>query len=154
MERSFKFQSTKTFTHSLGLSASYRNWRAVHSHCSFLHGYALQVELVFEAGTLDNRAWVVDFGSLKPVREWLLNMFDHKTLVAKDDPLLGLYKEGATAGIFDLTIVDAISCEAFSYMIYERVHQWLSESGNAERCLLRSVKVSEHSGNSATYILV
>lgn len=82
-----KFRSTKTYGHDIGLSCCFRQWRSA-SHCRFLHGYALAVHLEFEADDLDARSWVMDFGSLKPVRQWLVQTFDHKTLVAADDPLL------------------------------------------------------------------
>ena len=60
-----RYQSTKTFGHDLGISCAFRQWRATHSHCSKIHGYALSVTMVFEANTLDDRNWVMDFGGFK-----------------------------------------------------------------------------------------
>src|SRR4051812_22439004 len=82
----YRFGSTKTYPHSIGLSCCFRQWRALHSHCRFLHGYALQVKLTFVAQTLDERNWVVDFGGLKDIKERLTELLDHKTIVARDDP--------------------------------------------------------------------
>lgn len=48
------YRSTKTYGHEIGLSAAFRQWRA-ESHCRFVHGYALAVKFVFEAGELDAR---------------------------------------------------------------------------------------------------
>mgnify|MGYP001588063145 CR=1 FL=1 len=48
------YKSTKTYGHAIGLSAAFRQWRA-DSHCKYLHGYALAVKFVFEAGELDSR---------------------------------------------------------------------------------------------------
>ena len=48
------YKSTKTHGHAIGLSAAFRQWRA-DSHCKYLHGYALAVKFVFEAGELDAR---------------------------------------------------------------------------------------------------
>lgn len=148
------FLSTKTYTHSVGLSCCFRQWRA-NSHCKYLHGYALEVKLVF-TGTPDNKNWIVDFGSLKPVKEWLQSTFDHKLLVAEDDPeldtILNLY------GIADVMEVKATGCEAFALLIYEFVEQWLSVALVAATPQLMSpvrnvqlleVEVCEHAGNSA-----
>ena len=79
------YKSTKTFGHELGLSSAFRQWKA-QSHCRFVHGYALAVKFEFEAEELDVRNWVVDFGSLKSLRKMLEDTFDHKLLVAEDDP--------------------------------------------------------------------
>jgi 6-pyruvoyltetrahydropterin/6-carboxytetrahydropterin synthase len=80
------YQVTKTYGHELGLSCVFRQHRA-NSHCKQLHGYALAFDIVFETETLDARNWVIDFGSLKEVKEWLVDMFDHTLLVASDDPM-------------------------------------------------------------------
>jgi 6-pyruvoyltetrahydropterin/6-carboxytetrahydropterin synthase len=144
------YGSTKTYVHSVGLSCCFRQWRA-ESHCKYLHGYALQVKCTFEARDLDIRNWVVDFGSLKSFKGWLEDTFDHKLLVAEDDPkrqLLTLELE--RAGVVQVRIVPATGCEAFSRMIYEYLEQWLIDNGYTnDRVLLREVEVCEHGGNSA-----
>lgn len=143
------FCSTKTFGHDLGLSVAFRQWRATHSHCRFLHGYALAVSLVFEADELDARGWVVDFGALKEVREWLRHMFDHKTLIARDDPLADHFRALAADGGCDLVVVERVGCEAFADLIFSRVVEWMKDEGLAPRVRLRSVEVREHGANSA-----
>jgi len=92
------YLSTKTFGHELGLSAAFRQWKA-DSHCRFLHGYALAVKFTFAAEELDVRNWVVDFGGLKGLKQILEDTFDHKTLVASDDPLWEMLNH---AGSFQL----------------------------------------------------
>ena len=84
-----RFLSGKTYTHSTGHSCAFRQWRA-DSHCNLIHGYALQFELQFGSVALDDKNWVVDFGGLKELKEWLKHMFDHTYLVAEDDPELSL----------------------------------------------------------------
>lgn len=142
------YKSTKTYTHSVGLSAAFRQWKATHSHCSFLHGYALQVELVFRATELDEKNWVVDFGGLKQIKKWLVEQFDHKTLVAKDDPQISIFKELHIAKIIDLNVVDAVGCERFSEMIFDYVQDFILENYGDIRVVLESVEVREHGGNS------
>lgn len=144
------FISTKTYGHNLGLSSAFRQWRA-ESHCQFIHGYALQVRLEFEADKLDHRNWVIDFGSLKGFKGWLEATFDHKLLVAQDDPARATFEALGAAGLADIVMVPATGCEAFARMIYEHGVQWLIEGGHAPRVRMRSVEVSEHGANSAIY---
>lgn len=144
------FQSTKTYGHNLGFSCAFRQWRA-DSHCKYIHGYSIAVKFVFEADELDERNWVVDFGSLKSLKGWLETMFDHKTLVAFDDPQLKWFEEAYKNGIIDMVLVPATGCESFAKMIFEATCDWLSENGYTPRCRLKSVEVMEHGANSAVY---
>ncbi len=96
------WRSTKTYGHEEGLSCCFRQWRATHSHCRLLHGYALAFSLTFATDTLDARNWCFDFGGLKPVRAWLHEMFDHTLLVAHDDPDLSEFQRLAERGLVDL----------------------------------------------------
>lgn len=140
--------STKTYVHSVGLSSCFRQWRA-ESHCRFLHGYSLQVFCKFEAvGGLDVRNWAVDFGSLKSFKGWLEDTFDHKTLVAEDDPKFGHFAEMEENGLIQMRVVPATGCEAFSYMIYQYLETWLIDNGYSPRVRLTEVEVREHAGNS------
>lgn len=159
--------STKTFGHDLGFSCAFRQWRA-HSHCRFIHGYALGFKFTFAAETLDNCGWVVDFGGLKSLKALLEGTFDHKLLVAEDDPWLpfiktmtgclpSIYIDGVQASpdtpglgpAADVVVVPATGCEAFATMVYAAAAQWLIDAGFSPRCRLVSVEVSEHGANSA-----
>lgn len=143
------YGSTKTYVHSVGLSCVFRQWRA-QSHCRFLHGYAIKVKCVFETTQLDERNWAVDFGSLKSFKGWLEDMFDHKMLVAEDDPHRGrLEALSVSERLADIRIVPATGCEAMSRMIFEYLECWLVDNGYSPRVKLTSVEVAEHAGNSA-----
>lgn len=144
------FISTKTYGHEIGLSCAFRQWRA-ESHCRFLHGYALSVRFEFEAEELDARNWVVDFGSLKSLKHQLEVVFDHKTLVAEDDPEMAMFKAMDKMGLIQLSPVEATGCEAFARAIFDLATYWLKENGYAPRVKMRSVEVKEHGANSAIY---
>ena len=144
-------QSTKRYGHEQGLSCCFRQHNAV-SHCHLLHGYAIAVKLVFEAEQLDLNGWVMDFGSLKPVKQYLADTFDHKLLVAQDDPMLDHICELAAYGIADVLVVPRIGCESFAQMIYEWVNAWMISYGYKPRVRLVSCEVAEHAGNSAIYL--
>lgn len=143
-----KYRSTKTYGHDIGLSCAFRQWRAT-SHCRFLHGYALSVKLDFECEQLDDCNWVVDFGGLKTFKDWLQKTFDHKTLVARDDPLLFEFRELERSGGVQLVEVEKVGCEAFAAMIFEEGLSWLEQNEYVPRVKLLRVEVREHGANSA-----
>lgn len=145
------YQSTKTYGHEIGLSVAFRQWRAKHSHCKFLHGYALGVRLVFEGKTLDERGWVVDFGALKQLKAQLVGSFDHKTVIAADDPEIDWFKEAYDRGVIDLVILPAVGCERFAEYVYGLATTWVRDQGLADRVCVASVEVMEHGANSAIF---
>lgn len=145
------YRSTKTWGHEVGLSCAFRQWRA-DSHCAHVHGYALSVKLEFEAKALDHRNWVIDFGGLKDIKGWLQEQFDHRLLVARDDPHLPLFMEMDKSGVANVNVVGAVGCEAFAERVYRYVDQWLLQEKHSGRVKLTSVEVREHGANSAIYM--
>jgi 6-pyruvoyltetrahydropterin/6-carboxytetrahydropterin synthase len=143
--------STKTYGHEIGLSACFRQWRA-RSHCRFLHGYSLSIRVEFEAEELDEHNWVVDFGSLKSFKSRLEDTFDHRLLIAADDPERSALELLAGLGLAQIAIVPATGCEAFAEMIYHSALAWLVGQGQYPRVRVRSVEVCEHGANSAIYM--
>lgn len=144
------YRSTKTWGHDLGLSCSFRQWRA-ESHCRFIHGYALAIRLEFEADALDERNWVIDFGSLGEIKRHLTVLFDHTLLVAADDPMLMELKALGSIGVAQVRVIPNIGCEAFAELIYGSVDLWLELQDHKPRVRLGSVEVKEHGANSAIF---
>ena len=145
------YQSTKTYGHEIGLSCAFRQHRAP-SHCHFVHGYALAFKFVFESTELDYRNWVVDFGGLKPLKNLLEKYFDHKVILAEDDPELEYFKEGERVGVLELTILPHVGCEAFAQKGYEFAKEVISNMGLTHNVRVLSCEVSEHGANSAVYL--
>ena len=109
------YKSTKLIE---GFSTCFRQWRASHTHCASLHGYAVSFKVWFEAETLDEYNWVTDFGFLKrsntkikwldkeySADDWFKFMFDHTVVIAADDPGLNYFIEGAERGLLKLRIL-------------------------------------------------
>ena len=144
------YRAIKRYGHNEGLSCAFRQWRATHSHCRLLHGYALAFTFVFAANELDERNWCFDFGGLKPVKAWLHEMFDHTTLVATDDPDLALFEELGARGLISLRVLPAVGCEAVAKQVFQHVNRFVAAS-SGRRVWLESVEVNEHSGNAARY---
>ena len=143
------YQSTKTYGHNIGLSACFRQPNA-HSHCKFLHGYSLQFKFTFQAGELDDKNWVVDFGGLKPLKAWLEETFDHKVVLDRDDPMLYKFAELENAGLAEITILDGVGVEMFAKHAYNKADKLVREMTN-NRCWVISVECAEHGANSAIY---
>lgn len=144
------WRSSKTYGHEEGLSCCFRQWRASHSHCRLVHGYALSFRLMFASTELDERNWCFDFGGLRPVKTWLHEMFDHTLLVASDDPALAEFRRVAGLGLADLRVLPAVGCEAVARHVFEYVSRFVDEEAGG-RVWLEEVEVREHAGNSAAY---
>ena len=144
------FRSTKTYDHNEGLSCCFRQWKATHSHCSLVHGYALSFVFVFATRELDDRNWCFDFGGMKEIKAWLHHMFDHTMLVASDDPHRQKFESLARDGLVDLRLLPAVGCEATAKITFDHVSHYVSTKTDG-RVWLESVQVREHSGNSAIY---
>tara|TARA_B100000941_G_scaffold53999_1_gene34882 strand:+ start:1482 stop:1844 length:363 start_codon:yes stop_codon:yes gene_type:complete len=113
-----------------------------------MHGYSLEFEFVFGTHELDENNWVVDFGGLKELETWLRLKFDHKTLVASDDPNYSSFEEMHENGIIDMVTVEGTGCEMFAKMAMEYSEELILNITKG-RCWVVSVTVREHGANSA-----
>lgn len=147
------YYSTKTYGTDRGLSCCFRQHKA-RSHCKKFHGYALGVSITFAASELDDQNWVVDFGSLGSVWDWLEDTFDHKLIVAIDDPNIEEFNRLDWLGLADVVTMDNVGCEAFALAIFNQVKVWLEREQDAgflnPSAQVHSVTVFEHGSNSAT----
>lgn len=144
------YQSGKTYGHNLGFSCAFRQAKAK-SHCRFIHGYALSFKFIFESATLDDNGWVIDFGALKSLKQKLEETFDHKTIIASDDPDIVYFTAGHKMGVLDLVVLPAVGCEKFAEYVYNKAAMWLLDN-QYSNVRLTSVTVAEHGANHATYI--
>jgi len=142
-----KFQSTKII--DLG-SCAFRQWKADHSHCHFIHGYKLQAKFWFTCNELDNKNWVVDFGGLKELKVALEKQFDHTLCVAADDPFLEDFKTLHNKGACDLRIMpNGVGIERTAEWCFQIADSIIRSQTN-NRCWVEQVEVWEHDKNSAT----
>lgn len=147
----------KTYGHEKGYTTIFRQWRAK-SHCRFIHGYALAFTFAFECldDEVDENGWVIDFGGLAPIKEYLDAHHDHKFLVAHDDPALELFislgEEKKLGKLVDPIVVKATGCENFAKHLFEMVTDMLSTGELGEtKAKLDYVEVREHGSNGARY---
>ena len=142
-----RFTSNKVI--NLG-SAAFRQWRSTHSHCQYIHGYNLTADITFEAEALDERNWVMDFGGLKDLKKTLEHTFDHKLVVAADDPQIDLLKLLDESGVAQVVVLqDGVGCEKFAQFVLMTADTFVDELTDG-RVRVRSVQINEHGSNFAT----
>ena len=142
------FRSTKIL--ELG-SCAFRQPRAQHSHCRFIHGYKLSAKFWFEATELDQNHWVVDFGGLKGLKKLLETQFDHTTCIAADDPALPIFQSLVDADACDLRIMpNGTGIERIAEFCHMAADAYVDELTDG-RCKCIKVEVFEHEKNSAIY---
>ena len=142
------YQSTKII--ELG-SCAFRQWRATHSHCRFLHGYQLKAKLWFGGSALDEKNWIVDFGGLKELKAKLQHVFDHTTTIAADDPELATFEELDRKGLIQLRVIEGgVGIEKVAELVHNISDEYIKSLTNG-RCWVDRVEAFEHEENSATF---
>lgn len=132
-------------------------------HCALIHGHNWSFTFVFGATTLDANGFVVDFGDLKWLKEWLTKMFDHTLVLNSDDPWLqflsfhlvdvtdpqnlGGFKE--CCHLADIRTVPNCGAEGLASYLLKEVDDMLAVRYGS-RVRLVSVTVHEDSKNTAT----
>lgn len=161
------YVSTKYYGPEEGLSVCYRQWRADRKSgksktekysqteipgCCALHGYALGIYFEFMCDTLDSRNWVVDYGSLKPLKEFLKETFDHTMLVAQDDPHFEVFENLHNLALAKMVVVEATGTEAISKFLHEYVNEIFLPDYYPNRDIrCRKVSVRETPSNLGWY---
>lgn len=121
------------------------------SHCRFIHGYRLTGKFKFTAETLDANNWVVDFGDFDELKSYLQSQFDHKLVIAENDPALKELQALEKAGAVDITILkDGVGIEMFAKFCFEAADSYVKHKTD-NRVRAYSVEVFEHEKNSAIY---
>lgn len=144
------YRCSKFYDHTEGLSASFRQPFA-DTHCRHVHGYALAFRFNFAAHTLDKNGWVFDFGKMKPVKEFLKTEFDHRTLIAANDPHMIAFKAFHDIDVINLNVVERVGCEAFAKMGFDFCYNMLVDLNEHKRVTLESVWCYEHPTNGAGF---
>ena len=135
-----------------GYSTAFRQWRATHSHCQYIHGYALKFKVWFE-GEIDEKNWVCDFGCFKRngINEELANQFDHTTVVAADDPHLEKFEKMEKSGLIQLKVMKHVGCERFAEWVYNLINDKLQKETDGRISVLKVEAFEGGTNNSAIY---
>ena len=95
----------------------------------------------------------MDFGGLKEIKNWLNEQWDHRLLIASDDPLMSDFKILHEKGGCNLNIMDieqgwGPGIEASCKFVYDYVNQWIKKLTDS-RVWVHKVQIWEHENNSA-----
>ena len=154
-----RYISTKLFEN---YSVALRQWRASHSHCELLHGYALKFKVWFasnepiEENQLDDMNWIVDYGGFKAppkgngLKDWMNYMWDHTLLIEKDDPYLDFFESAAMEGLCALRVMDKMGAESCAKLVFDKFNEVLAKT-DAGRCKCIKVECFENDNNSSIY---
>ncbi len=145
-----KFKSTKSY---FNLPVAHMQWFDTDKDgnpgpCAKWHGYDRSVHFEF-TGDVDEHGWIVGFGDLKPVKEFLEYYFDHTALAGADDPRLEQIYQAHVDGLVDLRVLPyGVSMEMSALFIWEQVNPFIYELTNG-RVYVSKVECREHDKNSA-----
>ena len=154
-----RYISTKLFDN---YSVAIRQWKASHSHCELLHGYALKFKVWFasneplEENQLDDMNWIVDYGGFKdaPVgngmKAWMTHMWDHTLLIQKDDPYADVFEQLGQMGLAKVHLLDKMGAESNAKLVFDKFNEVLSKT-DAGRCKVIKVECFENDKNSSIY---
>lgn len=118
-------------------------------HCSFVHGHNWSLTLTFACEELDHLGFVIDFGGIKFISQWISEHLDHACLFAKSDAE-GLKMLAAFPHLFKPYILDNCSAEGLATHLFD-VFDALVRKESANRARLKSIKVGEDSKNFAYF---
>jgi len=98
----------------------------------------------------------MDFGDLKWVKKWLEDQWDHRMLIASDDPYLKLFKELHEMDAISMNVMDVTKgwgpgIEASCKFVFDNINPKIQELTN-NRVWIDTVEIYEHEFNSAFYV--
>lgn len=132
------------------LKAAHRQWRHP-GHCSFVHGENWTFDITFKADSLDKMNFVVDFGKLHAVRDFLDKQFDHTLLIDMDDPQKAFFERNASAGVWDVRFVPSASAEGLAEYVLRHVNTIIAKETEG-RVSVAKVVCFEDEKNSAEFV--
>lgn len=126
-------------------------------HCALIHGHNWSFEFTFAADVLDRNGFVVDFGKLGWLKEWLESQFDHTLVLNEDDPLLGhLQKHLIAFKLANIVVVPNGGAEGLAQWVLEQVNGSGADAMGPIDWVERGIRVikvtvAEDSKNAATH---
>ena len=118
-------------------------------HCKLVHGHNWDFRITFACSEPDANGFVVDFGDLKFLKQWIQDHLDHACLLNEDDP----QREALVSGLpeaWKLYVLPNCSCEGIARHLHS-VWDPLVRAHTSNRAWILAIEVVEDSKNSATY---
>lgn len=109
--------------------------------CQFLHGHSGAAEVEIMSSALNGQGMVEDFSILKKAMDEVLDLWDHATLLQKNDPLISTFQlHNQRLYLFD----EPPTAEIMSWTLFNKLQDFFP--GRVKR-----VTISETEKNQATY---
>lgn len=121
-------------------------------HCALIHGHNWTITLTFACDNTDANGFVVDFGKLGYIKEWITTHLDHACLFNADDH----EREKLLANngkLFKAYVLPNCSCEGIAEHLYEVFNPMVQEATDG-RAWITAVEIEEDSKNSAKFVKV
>lgn len=146
-----RFGVTKTFE----FEASHKLNLPYDSPCSKIHGHSYKVEITVETQKLNDDGMVIDFTHLKPIKEKIMEEWDHALIVSQHDPHIELFEKLDTSwNVSKLAVLEFknITAENMAVYITTLTRQFIRSKINTD---IEKIEVSiwETSSNKATFKL-
>lgn len=119
-------------------------------HCALIHGHNWGIHITFGCVRPDANGFVVDFGKLKFIRQWIDQHLDHACVFNVDDPMLPALTAVGGDAVWKVYTVKSCSCEGIAEHLFS-VFDQMVKSATEGRAFVVSIEVTEDSRNSATY---
>jgi len=84
------------------------------------------------------------------LKDWMNYMWDHTTLIEKDDPQLETFKYMEELGLCHLRVMDKIGAESAAKLVYDKFNDIMSKTGGG-RVKVVKVECWENKSNSSIY---
>jgi 6-pyruvoyltetrahydropterin/6-carboxytetrahydropterin synthase len=126
-------------------------------HCAWIHGHNWCFEFEFGCTATDECGFVVDFGKLKWLKEWIYERFDHTLLLNADDPMLPYLRNALDSQVGErenlllakIVVVPDCSSEGLAAWLLDKANEVVQQFTSG-RVFIHRVSVIEDSKNSAT----
>ena len=104
--------------------------------------------------------WIMDYGGFKStdaeptpgngLKDWMNYMWDHTTLIEKDDPQLESFQMLEELGLCHLRVMDKMGAEACAKLVFDHFNKRLALTGGG-RVKVVKVECWEADRNSSIY---
>ena len=118
-------------------------------HCALIHGHNWSIALTFACREADANGFVIDFGKLKYIKNWIDEHLDHACLFNEDDP--EAQKMLTDFGnLFKTYVLPNCSCEGIAKHLHE-IFDRMVRSKTYNRVWITTIEITEDAKNSAIY---
>ncbi len=118
-------------------------------HCSFIHGHNWDISLTFACEQTDENGFVVDFGKVKFIKQWIDEHLDHACVFSSADSDAKKLVE-ASSELWKVYFVEQCSCEGLAMHLFDVFNKLVKQHTNS-RVRVIEIEVSEDSKNTATF---